>query len=1061
MKKSIILISLIIFSFSFFLTACDNPWIISLLPDRDKEETETNTDTYGIALQKDSVNFTTTHTFDAQTKGYTALERPSQIFTVVNTGNQPTGQLAIALSGTNSSDFEIVDHNDEDNTLSTIDSLTAAGDTASKAFTVRPKLNLNDSATAYTATVTVSGDNVDSRSFGVSFTVNAPITFSVTYHGNGSTGGTVPIDGTAYLAGATVTVAGNTGSLVRTSGLDSYTFAGWSTVANGGTEYSAGGTFDIYENTNLYARWTLNPRHGKTLSFTGELYDFGERAVGYPVLTPYSVTVTNTGNQALTNYSVVLNDETNFTLGGTTSGTISTTAPANAIFTVVPKHGLDAGEYEATVTVDADIVTAASFDVKFIVYNTYTVTYHGNEYTGGTVPTDSTLYKEGAQVTVLPYGDLERTGYTITGWTEQANSGTAHTAGSHFTITENKTLYARWQLIPQGISLNANAHEFPDLPEGYASGARTPFTIEVTNTSDLAIDSLNIRLTGDDSGSFGLSVSSLSNLNPGEPGKQTFTVQPNENLPVGSYSAEVHIADDDGINGYVDIDFTVYKEFEITYNGNGHSGGTVPPNSGKIREGEPYTVAGNPGSLERVVLGVGGDDTYTFEGWKRNSGGATADYPAGGGSGTSITSSFTLYAHWRLVERNDMTVSPSIAHTFPSLREAVYVAGDRDTLTVTVTNAGNQPITNLTVKSDSVHAASFTISTPPSTVPVGTIVTPGSTSFTVVPNVGLTAGTYTATIEVTADFITKVEFTVSFTVTPTYTVTYSSNQHTSGNAPTDSARYDSGATVTVLGNTGSLTRTGGYVFAGWAINGTPVGANFSITGDTTLTAQWTGITLSQTSELIFSDENTLVGYDPIDARTITINNVGDRATGALTIALGGTNAGSFTLSKINIAVPGIAWDGTDTFTVVPNSGLSHGTYTATVTVSGTNVVSRTFNVSFTVGRTTGGIDISISDMFTGGELELNIPTITLKYTNPDQKLTETITVNNSTGYTIEWWYDYGGLNQTLLVTNPSLALNLNSGAPYDFIGEHRVTIRAIGTTPPSLDSKTFTFYVEE
>ena len=49
--------------------------------------------------------------------------------------------------------------------------------------------------------------------------------YTVTYNGNGNTGGAVPLDGTGYNNGDAVTVLGNTGSLVKTG----YTFAGWNT----------------------------------------------------------------------------------------------------------------------------------------------------------------------------------------------------------------------------------------------------------------------------------------------------------------------------------------------------------------------------------------------------------------------------------------------------------------------------------------------------------------------------------------------------------------------------------------------------------------------------------------------------------------------------------------------------------------------------------------------------------------------------------------------------------------------------------------------------------------
>ena len=78
-------------------------------------------------------------------------------------------------------------------------------------------------------------------------------TYTVTYNGNGNTGGSAPTDATAYTSGATVTVKDNTGSLVKSG----WTFAGWNTNATGtGTNRAAGSTFSISANTTLYAKWT-------------------------------------------------------------------------------------------------------------------------------------------------------------------------------------------------------------------------------------------------------------------------------------------------------------------------------------------------------------------------------------------------------------------------------------------------------------------------------------------------------------------------------------------------------------------------------------------------------------------------------------------------------------------------------------------------------------------------------------------------------------------------------------------------------------------------------------
>ena len=80
----------------------------------------------------------------------------------------------------------------------------------------------------------------------------------------------------------------------------------------------------------------------------------------------------------------------------------------------------------------------------------------------------------------------------------------------------------------------------------------------------------------------------------------------------------------------------------------------------------------------------------------------------------------------------------------------------------------------------------------------------------------------------------------------TYTVTYDDNGATSGDVPTDGGSYSSGATVTVLGNTGSLAKDH-YTFGGWNTNaqgdGTnySAGATFSISANTTLYAKWNPI----------------------------------------------------------------------------------------------------------------------------------------------------------------------------------------------------------------------------
>ena len=91
-------------------------------------------------------------------------------------------------------------------------------------------------------------------------------TYTVTYNGNGNSGGSAPSDGNTYTNGQIVTVIGNTGNLTKTL----YTFAGWNTSPSGtGTTYAQGATFPMSGSITLYAVWTTNPTYNVTYNANG------------------------------------------------------------------------------------------------------------------------------------------------------------------------------------------------------------------------------------------------------------------------------------------------------------------------------------------------------------------------------------------------------------------------------------------------------------------------------------------------------------------------------------------------------------------------------------------------------------------------------------------------------------------------------------------------------------------------------------------------------------------------------------------------------------------------
>jgi hypothetical protein len=223
---------------------------------------------------------------------------------------------------------------------------------------------------------------------------------------------------------------------------------------------------------------------------------------------------------------------------------------------------------------------------------------------------------------------------------------------------------------------------------------------------------------------------------------------------------------------------------------------------------------------------------------------------------------------------------------------------------------------------------------------------------------------------------------------------------------------DAGATgATINGNTLTTTTAGSVKVTATIVNGIAVGTDYMKTFTITITggspSPTYNISLSQTAPYVFTAATT--GYGAQTPLTVTVTNMGNQATGALTVALGGTNQGSFTLSTTSIT--SIASPGTDTFTVVPNTGLSAGTYTATVTVSGGNGITASFTVSFTVNTLVTDNDIGLTAPVTGATPDTTI-TNTSQYTGTvawsdspstfagGTVYTATITLTPVSGYTL-------------------------------------------------------------
>lgn len=131
----------------------------------------------------------------------------------------------------------------------------------------------------------------------------------------------------------------------------------------------------------------------------------------------------------------------------------------------------------------------------------------------------------------------------------------------------------------------------------------------------------------------------------------------------------------------------------------------------------------------------------------------------------------------------------------------------------------------------------------------------------------------------------------AYSAPSTFSVTYNGNSNTSGAVPTDSNAYASGATVTVLGNTGSLAKTGS-TFNGWntAANGSGTtyqsGNTFAISANTTLYARWATLTPSATALTGF---NYTQGSGPSASQSFSLTGSNLNSGGGTITVTGSTN----------------------------------------------------------------------------------------------------------------------------------------------------------------------------
>ncbi|WP_186438394.1 InlB B-repeat-containing protein [Cohnella terricola] len=250
---------------------------------------------------------------------------------------------------------------------------------------------------------------------------------------------------------------------------------------------------------------------------------------------------------------------------------------------------------------------------------TFTVTYDDNESTDGYVPIDINAYEEGETVTVLRnMGDLSKTDHRFVGWNTQADGqGTKYAPGSTFTMgTEDVTLYAQWELIPAiptfTVTYDDNESTDGDVPIDINAYEEGETVTVLRNMGDLA--RTGYKFVGWNTQADGQGTS--------------YAV--GDTFEMGTEDVTLY------------AQWKAIPTYTVTYDGNGHTGGSVPTDSGAYVSGAAVSVLGNTGSL--TMTG------YTFQGWNSQADGKGTDYAAN--QTFAIANNTVLFAKWAATSGN-------------------------------------------------------------------------------------------------------------------------------------------------------------------------------------------------------------------------------------------------------------------------------------------------------------------------------------------------------------------------------------------------------------------------
>ena len=549
--------------------------------------------------------------------------------------------------------------------------------------------------------------------------------YTVTYNGNGNTGGSTTSSSHTYDEAKTLTKNGFTKT--------GYTFAGWNTKADGsGTNYEDEESVTnlvVSGNFNLYAQWA--PNTNTTYTVYHYIKDLGANT--YSLNNTENKTGTSDASLTLANLKKTITGFTysNGSLTGSTSGpgTVVTTTTIAAdgtreiyLFYTRDTHtvtltkgtgintviGAGTYEYGASVTINNTLNAGYSFvnwtvgttstafatsQSKTFTMGTSDVTYKANgqlinysityNLNGGSVSsTNPTSYNVTTDTFTL--NNPTKTGYTFTGWTG-SNGTTAQTTVSITKgSTGNKTYTANYTAKTYTLTLKPNGGKYNDS----TSDASKTMIYDSTNNNSIGTASkTGYTFTGWWTASSG--------------GTQVYNAN-GQNVNASSYWTAAYNTGTWKYDGAV----TLYAQFtkndySIAFNSNAPTGETVTGSMANLAM--KYDEAKNLTSNGYSISG------YTFAGWNTKADGSGTAY-LNGASVTNLATSgtVTLYAQWTI---NTVTIGlqkDGSAYSNSGIKVTLYDGTTATSFTSTISSGSTATFTKVPAKTYNIYVGEDT-----------------------------------------------------------------------------------------------------------------------------------------------------------------------------------------------------------------------------------------------------------------------------------------------------------------------------------------------------------------